>query len=67
MHTHCRSQRINQAFAKWWRKMAGDKCPDARKERIRREHVGVAVALYEDIRRWKVKRQKSRIRQIEHG
>ncbi len=39
MRTRPQSGRLGQVFAKWWRRIVVDECPDERRERIRRERI----------------------------
>ncbi len=70
MHTHFRSERINQVLGKWWRKYVVDECPKSRRERLRRELIpGIKqdVTLQEAMRQWAIENQKVRVLEPEHG
>ncbi len=65
---HSKSEGFNQAFARLWRKYVVDECPDARKERLRQEHIDnikQAIALLEAMRLWEAQTQKRDIPKIE--
>ncbi len=44
------SARLDEVFARWWRKIAADECPEARRQRLLREHlddINQGIAVFE--------------------
>jgi hypothetical protein len=63
------SGRLSEVFSRCWRKLV-DECPDARRERLRSEHIyGLQqrMALLEAIRLWEIDNQKMLARDIERA
>jgi hypothetical protein len=67
---HSGSNRLQQAFGRWWRKYIVDECPEARAERIRQERMEdlkVYTALREAMRLWEIESRKSQVKEAEHA